>query len=87
LGAGDGSIVLHLGKGYVVLIFIAFIIAIPFSYYVAQQWLQKFTYRIEITPVLFIQAGVFIFAISLLTVGVQSFKAARANPVNALKEQ
>jgi putative ABC transport system permease protein len=87
LGAEEGSIVVHLGKGYVLLILIAFVIAIPFSYYVAHQWLQKFTYRIDITPLLFIKAGLLIFVISLVTVGVQSFKAARTNPVNALKEQ
>jgi putative ABC transport system permease protein len=87
LGAEEGSIVLHLGKTYVLLILVAFVVAIPFSYYVAYQWLQRFTYRIDITPILFIKAGLFIFVISILTVGIQSFKAARANPVNALKEQ
>jgi putative ABC transport system permease protein len=87
LGADESSLVLHLGKNYVLLIVIAFIIAMPFSYYVAYQWLQKFTYRIDITPMLFIKAGMTITLISLLTVGIQSFKAARTNPVNALKEQ
>jgi putative ABC transport system permease protein len=87
LGAEDGALVLQLGKNYVVLICIAFFIAIPFSYYVANQWLQKFTYHIDVTPMLFVKAALFILIISLLTVGIQSFKAARANPVNALKEQ
>jgi putative ABC transport system permease protein len=87
LGADESSLVLHLGKNYVLLIIIAFTIAMPFSYYVAYQWLQKFTYRIDITALLFIKAGLIITIISLFTVGIQSFKAARTNPVNALKEQ
>jgi putative ABC transport system permease protein len=87
LGAEEGMLVLQLAKSYVLLIGTAFIIAIPFSYYAAYQWLQKFPYRIEITPLLFFQAAFFIMIISLLTVGIQSFKAARANPVDALKEQ
>ncbi len=87
LGASESALVLLLGKTYVVLICIAFIIATPFSYYAANEWLQKFAYRIDVTPLLFVKAGLFILIISLLTVGIQSFKAARSNPVDALKEQ
>jgi putative ABC transport system permease protein len=86
LGASESSLVMKLAKVYVTLILFAFIIAAPFSYYAATQWLQKFAYHIDITPVLFLKAGAFILIISLLTVGIQSFKAARRNPVDALKE-
>lgn len=87
LGAADFSLVLGLSKSYMLLIAIAFVIAIPVSYYYAEQWLQKFAYHIDVTPMLFIKAALLILSISLLTVGIQSFKAARANPVDALKEQ
>lgn len=87
LGAADTSLVFGLSRSYLLLIAIAFIIAIPLSYYAAVQWLQKFAYHIEVTPWLFIKAAALIMTISLLTVGIQSFKAARANPVDALKEQ
>lgn len=87
LGAGDSSLVLGLSRSYLLLIAIAFVIAIPLSYYAADQWLQKFAYHIDITPMLFIKAAALIMTISLLTVGIQSFKAARSNPVDALKEQ
>jgi len=87
LGANEATLVMQLGKNYVLLICIAFVVAIPFSYYAAQEWLAKFTFHIEVTPLLFIKAGLFILIISLLTVGIQSFKAARTNPVDALKEQ
>jgi putative ABC transport system permease protein len=87
LGAEESTLVIQLAKNYVLLIAIAFIIAIPFSYYATHQWLQKFAFRIDITPLLFVKAGLLILAIALLTVGIQSYKAARTNPVNALKEQ
>lgn len=87
LGASESTLVMQLGKTYVLLIGLAFIIAAPFSYYAADQWLQKFAYRIDITPLLFVKAALFILIISLFTVGIQSLKAARSNPVDALKEQ
>jgi putative ABC transport system permease protein len=87
LGAGEVNLVVQLSKIYMFLIVIAFIMAIPLSYYAANEWLQKFAFRISITPMLFIKAALLIAGVSLLTVGLQSFKAARANPVDALKEQ
>lgn len=76
-----------LARNYVLLVAIAFLIAAPLSYYAASEWLQSFAFRIEITPALFAKAGLLITCICLLTVGIQSFKATRANPVDALKEQ
>lgn len=87
LGAEESSLVMELGKSYVILIIVAFVIAIPLSYFAAWEWLQKFPHRIEITPLLFMKAALFIIALALVTVGVQSLKAARKNPVDALKEQ
>jgi putative ABC transport system permease protein len=86
LGAGELTVVIQLAKNYALLLGIAFIIAVPFSYYAAWQWLQKFAFRIPLTPLLFLKAGLFITVLSLLTVGIQSYKAARANPVHGLKE-
>jgi putative ABC transport system permease protein len=85
-GAAEASLVVLLGKGYLLLITIAFAVAIPLSYYAASQWLQKFAFRIPITPLLFIKAGLFITVIAVVTVGIQSLKAARTNPAEILKE-
>ena len=87
MGAGECNLIIQLGKNYVLLIVIAFVIAIPFSYYAVYEWLQKFAFRIPITPAPFVKAALLIVSISLLTVGWQAFRAARANPVDALKEQ
>lgn len=87
LGASESKLVAGLSKQYVVLLAVAFIIAIPFSYLAAEQWLQEFAFRIRLTPILFVKSGLVILALALVTVGIQSLKAARTNPVNALKEQ
>lgn len=87
LGAGESSLVIQLCKNYVLLISVAFLIAIPFSYFAAYEWLRKFAFRIPITPAPFVYAALLIGFISLFTVGLQALKAARANPVQALKEQ
>lgn len=87
LGATEGTLVVLLARNYIVLMAIAFTIAVPFSYYAAGKWLESFAFRIEVTPMLFIKAALLVTAIALLTVGIQSYRATRANPVEALKEQ
>lgn len=87
LGANEPQLVVHLGRSYILLIAIAFVVAIPLSYFSAQTWLQTFPYRTDITPWLFVKAAVAIFSIAIITVGIQSMKIASGNPVNALKEQ
>jgi len=87
LGASETALVVKLGKTYFILIAIAFVIAIPFSYFAAEAWLQKFAYHINLSPGLFIKAALSILIISIVTVGIQSVKTARTNPVDALKEQ
>ena len=87
LGATEANLVLLLASNYIALIMIAFAIAAPLSYYAAGEWLAAFAFRIEITPSLFTEAALLITAIALFTVGVQSYRATRANPVEALKEQ
>jgi putative ABC transport system permease protein len=86
-GAGDSDLVFGLTQSYMLLIAIAFVIAIPVSNYAAHQWLQKFAYHIDVTPWLFMKAGLMIMLIAVITVGIQSLKAARSNPVDALKER
>lgn len=61
------------------------IIAWPIAYYAVNKWLQGFAYRTTIGLWIFILAAAMVLFIALLTVSYQSFKAAMANPVDALK--
>lgn len=87
LGASVGQLVLLLNKGFAGLILIAFILATPLAYLLMSGWLQEFEYRtpIGLEPVLLSLALTVLIAFA--STSIQSLKAARANPVDALKEE
>ncbi|NMH88904.1 ABC transporter permease [Flavivirga algicola] len=87
LGASIQTVVQLMTKDYIILVMIAFIIATPLAYYLMQQWLEDFQYRIEIKWWVFLLAGVATLMITLLTVGVQSVKSAIANPIKSLRTE
>ena len=63
------------------------IIAWPTAWYIMTKWLEKFAYRIEISILTFILAGVLAFVITILTVGFQAVKTANNNPVDSLRHE
>jgi ABC-type antimicrobial peptide transport system permease subunit len=87
LGASAGNIVFLLSKEFSILIIIAFAIAVPVAYYVMNNWLQNYTYRIEIGIALFVFALLGSMAIAWITVGHRAIKAAIANPVKSLRTE
>ena len=87
LGATVTDIVFMLSKEFVVLIFIAFLIASPVAWYFMNKWLQGFAYRIDISVWLFITSGLMAVLIALITVGLQALRAAVATPVKSLRTE
>lgn len=87
LGATTTGIVQLLSRDFLKLVVVALIIASPLAYYFMDQWLQNFAYRISIAWWVFVVAGGLALFIAFITVGLQSIKAALANPVNALKNE
>lgn len=90
LGATLSGILLLLSKEYVKLILIANIIAWPFVYLLINRWLQDFPYRIEMgwnLVTVFVATGILSVLICLFTVGYQSIKTARMNPVDSLRSE
>ncbi len=85
MGASVQSIILLFTREFVVLIVVGFLVASPLAWYFANQWLNQFTYKISVGPLIFITGLVATFLIAVLTVGYRSFKAASANPVDSLK--
>ncbi|GEM_PF-2729098 len=57
----------------------------PIGYLALKDWLRNFAYRTEVTPVVFILSGLFTLAIALITVSLQTMRAAQANPVESLR--
>jgi putative ABC transport system permease protein len=79
------EIMFILNKDFVKLVLIAFIIACPIAWYATHKWLENFAYKTELSWWIFAAAGAVAVAIALLTVSVQSYKAAMRNPVEALR--
>jgi len=87
LGASVAGIVALLSGDFLKLVFIAILIASPIGWYVMNQWLRNYAYKIEIGWWVFVLAGILSLTIALLTVSFQSIKAAITNPVKSLRSE
>ncbi len=85
LGASSRGIVLLVNKEFTKLVLIAFIVAIPITWFAMNSWLEGFAYQTEISIWTFIIAGSASLLIAWFSVGYQSFKATTINPVESLK--
>ena len=85
LGASVSGIILLLSKEFTKWVLAANIIAWPIGYFVVQSWLQNFAYRTQVTPHIFILSAIFALAIAVITVSIQTMRAAQANPVESLR--
>jgi len=87
LGASVPNLWLLLSKDFIVLVVISALIASPLAYYFSSSWLQKYDYRINIGPGVFMLAAVVAIAITLLTVSFHAMKAALTNPARSLRSE
>jgi putative ABC transport system permease protein len=87
LGANVNSIVALLSRDFIILITVAILLATPAAWYSMNRWLEDFAYRVEIQFWIFILAGLVAIAIAALTISFQAIKAAKGNPVNALRSE
>lgn len=87
LGATVFGITKLLSIDFIKLVGIALIIAYPLAYYVMNNWLQEFAYRISIGWEPFIFTAICALFVALLTVSLQSIKAALRNPIGALRKE
>jgi len=86
-GASVKEIMLMLNRSVIIQLAIAYVVAVPVAYYIVNRWLQQFAYKTPIYWWVFLLAGLLIFAITVITVSWQSYKAATANPVEAIKNE
>lgn len=85
LGASVSNIVILLSKDFIKLVLFAFVIASPVAWWVMNNWLNDFAYRINMSAWIFIAAGLLAVVIALATISFQSIKAAIVNPVKSLR--
>jgi putative ABC transport system permease protein len=87
LGAGEKQVVTLFASVFIKIIVVASLVAIPLSWFAAYKWLEGFTYRVSISPMIFILSLLGLLMVTLLTVGYEIWKSARANPVRALRTE
>jgi len=85
LGASVGQIVMILSKKFTMLVFMAFVVAAPITYYLMNDWLAGYANKISIGLGIFLLVGIGSWLIALLTVSFQSYRVARSNPVETLR--
>lgn len=86
-GASVWDILKLISKGYTWLILVAFVIGAPFSYWLMQQWLQDFAYRITPSIWIFVVTGLSTLVVAMLITSYHSVKAALTNPVEVLRDE
>jgi putative ABC transport system permease protein len=87
LGASVTQIVSLLSKDFMQLVFVGFIIAAPLAWWAMDAWLRDFAYRTSISWWIFVLGGMLMIIMALLTLSIQTVRAAIANPVKSLRTE
>jgi putative ABC transport system permease protein len=87
LGSSEFSILYLLIKDFLILVAIAFVIAVPVSRIVMNKWLEEFERRIDIPVWIFVLSGGIALCIAIFTVSFQAIKASLANPVKSIRTE
>ncbi|HEY4108465.1 ABC transporter permease [Puia sp.] len=87
LGASVGSVLVLVSKEFLVLVGLAFLIAVPVTWWAMSQWLHEFAYRTAVSWWIFPLAGASALAIAILTISYQAARAATANPIKSLHNE
>jgi len=84
-GATVGEILTMFNRTYLYIVAVCFVIAVPVAWYEIKLWLQNFAYQTPIRIWVFAVALLAVLAVTILTVTLQSYKAATENPAQSIK--
>jgi putative ABC transport system permease protein len=87
LGASISSLVWRLSSSFSALVIVATVISLPIAYFLIQNWLSEFAYKIEISPWLFAIGAIASFVIAWFTVAYHSYRFSSLNPAKTLKDE
>jgi putative ABC transport system permease protein len=85
MGASARQITMLLSRSFLILLLIAAVIGTPIGYFFGAQFLTLYAYKVEVTPLLIIFGILIVAVLGVLMIGTQTWKAAAANPVKALR--
>lgn len=87
VGATVAQILFLISKEFLRLVLLAFLIAIPLSWWVMSSWLQKYEYRVNISVWMYVFVGVAILLLTLGVVSLITIRTARVSPVKSLRTE
>ena len=87
LGCSDGALIYLLSKGFIAILLIAIVIAVPVSYFINNLWLEQLAYHVSVDTATIVTGIVMLILFGALTVGSQTWRAVFVNPVNNLKSE
>ena len=87
MGGTSHEVMLLMLRTFCAPLLISFVIAVPLSWYIMNDWLSNFSYRIALSPWMFAATCTFALVVAVLSVGIQIVKAVRTNPVESIKTE
>ena len=87
MGSTSGEVMVLMLRIFCSPLLLSFVIAVPLSWYIMRDWLTNFSYRIALSPWIFIATCAFALLVGILSVGLQIIKAVRTNPVESIKTE
>ncbi|MBT1712161.1 ABC transporter permease [Fulvivirgaceae bacterium PWU5] len=87
LGASITSLIASLSREFVLLVLLAFILAVPIAWYATDRWLESFQYKAPVHVGMFLASGAFLLAVAMVTLSFQTIRAAHGNPVDSLRSE
>ena len=87
LGASVPGVVRLLTKDFLGLVLVAIVISMPMAWWIANEWLQTFAYRVSVSGWLLLGVGLITLSVAAIVVGFQAVRAAVVNPVDSLRAE
>ncbi|MEL7147469.1 MAG: FtsX-like permease family protein, partial [Bacteroidota bacterium] len=87
LGSSVTQIIMLISRKFVVLVALGFVLGTPIAIYFANDWLTNFSYKIDVSYLTLALAALMILLLAIVTVGINTFKAAIANPADHLRNE
>ncbi|MGC3945494.1 MAG: ABC transporter permease [Chryseolinea sp.] len=87
MGASVFNLTLMLCRDFTFLVVVSLIIGYPIAWYGVSKYLAGYSFHTDIHLTLYLSSGLFMLAVTMLSVGYQSIRAANSNPVNSLRAE
>ncbi|MEP1033804.1 ABC transporter permease [Ekhidna sp.] len=85
LGSSSLNIILLVARKFILLIGVATLLASPIAWWLLQDWLESFAYKVDLSPVVFILSGFAVIVVTFVSISIQSLKISNINPSEALR--